>query len=594
MTSSTIRLDGARLSAILLGVVAMIASCDRPTDVKMPGDTMHAVGERAQCGRSCVLAADLRPFSAATARRDTFGLSTPVASLEIDGAAGAEVSLRLARNIAFSGQLELRQIVVTVDGIAREVSYGEALTGVRIHRFVTDGRVKVQYELRQVVGGPIPRGTAQLVQELSGNASIVRSVRHWIRDVSLARLLDADRCVLEEPGPYCGFQIDVLPYIPVDGALGTFQNVQFYHGQSYPIRINFTEPVKDLVVTIADPDFAGNTATVTTSSGAVSREFAYDGTPGVYSESQLYFPEEGITSLDLVPPTGDWVYYFGISFVGKDHINISCQGGGERVTDSIACTGVSSNASLSVQVTEWRFNGKKPHEYFQVTEAAQANTWAGRTAADGDIVAVGMLSNGASATGARKVGGGRRYAWNFMVPSVTLREDSAFDLPAHPTRVGELGHIHYFYKQLIYDPGYHDSLPPGGPASDARFFTLIPVSSELVIHINRLALSVGSDFWAKQAKKRVQGYCGRDDVVPFIPVVEQHEGTRWDAGSHSYRYRQYMNDNAGIRMEDVVARENAYFRWVADSVGTEVYAKADTAGALADSYPPQYCTFKYF
>jgi len=56
------------------------------------------------------------------------------------------------------------------------------------------------------------------------------------------------------------------------------------------------------------------------------------------------------------------------------------------------------------------------------------------------------------------------------------------------------------------------------------YFTEVPVEALSRIRINRIALSTNSDFYNLQPKNASPGKCKRSDVVPFLPLVEDHEG----------------------------------------------------------------------
>lgn len=90
--------------------------------------------------------------------------------------------------------------------------------------------------------------------------------------------------------------------------------------------------------------------------------------------------------------------------------------------------------------------------------------------------------------------------------------------------------------------------------------------------------------------------CGRDSVVPFIAVVEKHEGLNFEPGSHAERFRTRLNQIAGPATEGVVgATLDELDLWATDAI-YPVLLDARAEGAKADDpgNRPVYCTFRYF
>lgn len=577
---------------VLLAVAGIAAtSCDRSTEPGRDAASMRPVNPGI-CATQCIIANDPRPFQLARTRRDTADATVPLARIEVSGTAGSTITLRavVTSESAVPGRLD---VVVTIDGRTQIVAARDLLRGVAVYRFADNRTIVADYALRS---GAFALATTPpaLVQELGDGAFVVSALRHWMRTSTSPRLIDEGRCYLPEPGTHCGFQVDIVPYQPV-GDEG-FENTITAFGQSYPVRINFAEPVKDLVVMIGDPDFAGNYATITTAGGSVTQEFAYDGAPGRYSEDDVYFPEEGIVAVDLIPPTGDWVYYFRVSFVGKDHIKVVCSPNSvERIVQPLSCTAQSSNSQHTVQVNEWKFTGKRPHEHIIVTEQLQANSWGGPLAATGTISAAGVLSNGIAVTGGTNVKAQPRGQYSQLLPEIIAREDPEDDLPDRPDSVGKLAHTHVPIEGYAWVvPGYYGVLPAGGPASGLHYWTQVPLRSLLVIHMNRTALSVGSEFWTRQNKKRIGEYCSRDDVVPFIAPALAHEGPLFEPQSHTRYFRDYANNNAAVFTERVVSLNLADFEARSNATVDSVVKKAAQEAHKADLFPVPYCTFRYF
>ena len=584
----------ARRVCVFTIACLIIVGCDQRSVVEPGLPEVRALSD--ECARTCALTSDSRPFHHAAAKRDTAGLSTLIADIEVTGDPGASVLLRALSDPAFVSAGAAQLEVEIVDRFQR-LTYPEVIKGAIIHRFEKPETIRIRYWIRNVVGGPVPQ-VGRLVQVLNEGASIRTALRPWVLRASPMANLDQDgRCYLTEPGSECGFEVNVIPTMYVGNGFGAFQNVQYGYGPSSPIRITFAAPVRELSVTVADPDFAGNSATITTPSGTSTQQFLHDGAPGVMTYDTALFSDSGITQLDLTPAPNDWVYYFEISFVPAPFIRVTCtpSNGVIRFTTTVTCTAAPSKSGMTAQINEWRFRGRAPFAYVQVTETLSTNTWAGPVAASGAISAHGTLSDGSTNSGSARVMTEYRRAFLDSLPDILKQEDSAADLPVRPDSVSKLGHVHVPVGTSAWlDFGWYDSLPKGGPGSGYLFFKKVPIRVLLTIHINRVALKESSAFWFNQRKNRQGTWCSRADVVPFVPVVEQHEGINWDQGSHTERFRAKLLQIAAVGMEPVVGRNDTELQAQGDTFASKLVKAAADSSDVADSFPPQYCNFQYF
>jgi hypothetical protein len=79
------------------------------------------------------------------------------------------------------------------------------------------------------------------------------------------------------------------------------------------------------------------------------------------------------------------------------------------------------------------------------------------------------------------------------------------------------------------------------------------------IRINRVALSLTSDFYLRQPKSVPSGStkCAQADVLPFLPLAENHEGLSLAPNSHAGTWRRELNARAPQAAEHVVSLNDA-------------------------------------
>ena len=84
--------------------------------------------------------------------------------------------------------------------------------------------------------------------------------------------------------------------------------------------------------------------------------------------------------------------------------------------------------------------------------------------------------------------------------------------------------------------------------------------------------------------------------MPFLTVVERHEGLNQEVNSHTYLYRQKLDQLAGPATEAVSALNDlTALSDEAPAAGQPVFNAAFANAARADGeFAPVYCTFKYF
>lgn len=131
-------------------------------------------------------------------------------------------------------------------------------------------------------------------------------------------------------------------------------------------------------------------------------------------------------------------------------------------------------------------------------------------------------------------------------------------LPDRPLAYGNLGR-HVGVAGAL--PGPNDrTQAAGGPNNEVFYLVEVPVTAVSHIHLNRVALAVGSAFYNLQGTKRknkpgdTKDWCARADVPPFLTTAINHEGlgSPPPAGSHAAVWRRELNANVPQAVEDVV------------------------------------------
>jgi hypothetical protein len=143
-----------------------------------------------------------------------------------------------------------------------------------------------------------------------------------------------------------------------------------------------------------------------------------------------------------------------------------------------------------------------------------------------------------------------------------LIESSPGNLPANPHAVEELGSalLDFRLDGSTLAPALAEVA--SGPNTGFQYFTTIPLRAKVIVSINTVALSVGSDFYDLQEPRRrtigTIAYCGRSDVTGvYLPGVRSHEGVRGraDPNSHAAIFTERLEREARERLESAVSQE---------------------------------------
>jgi hypothetical protein len=219
-------------------------------------------------------------------------------------------------------------------------------------------------------------------------------------------------------------------------------------------------------------------------------------------------------------------------------------------------------------------------------------------ATNGQVTVTGTV-DGAPSTGQGTIAVIARNWSTKTVGYQVIEKNQAGVLPAHPTRVGELGATANIGG--IFPATPMSTLIPTGPQAGVRYWNDMPAVGESWIYINRIALALNSDFYLRQPKNGgPPGKCLQSQVLPFIPVVEAHEGLQLQVNSHAETFKRKMNELVPQVTEPVVIV--GFESDLIDKTTIVATPAIDQAKLIASdvanggtvppaSYP---CTFKYF
>jgi hypothetical protein len=230
----------------------------------------------------------------------------------------------------------------------------------------------------------------------------------------------------------------------------------------------------------------------------------------------------------------------------------------------------------------------------------RGTSWTGKMVLSGTITARASLENRALEARVHVRVAPRNWVGKAFEATAAEESAESGEFTARPNVVQRLGHIHHMVTYVITRG---DNWEPiiSGPNGLLGYFLKIPVSYHGRVHVNRLALSVGSDFWNAQPDRLPNLRpgdpirCTRAEVEPFIPIILRHEGVGFDPKSHAYLWVEQGKKEFGPATEPIVgtSAQDLYNKAVAAL--DPAMTRADSAANLADTrgYAPVYCTFNY-
>jgi hypothetical protein len=234
-------------------------------------------------------------------------------------------------------------------------------------------------------------------------------------------------------------------------------------------------------------------------------------------------------------------------------LKLECTGSVTRGETAI-CTASVDPADAPFTITAWSFTPSAGGlgEIVRPTEIS-ATTWSGHMATSGTVHVAATVAEGTQRASAVIAVTPRSPA--SLPVDFTITRDDPGELPPHPKTEHDLGSTSF---RPIVNASTVEYLTEG-PNEGLSFFKAVPVTMQITVSVNTVALSAGSDFWLLQdplAARPVIGIgdCNRSDVTRVIPMVEAHEGTsRTSPNSHVKAFLDMFEPEAQALFEPIVA-----------------------------------------
>lgn len=285
--------------------------------------------------------------------------------------------------------------------------------------------------------------------------------------------------------------------------------------------------------------------------------------------------------------------------VEPQRLEMTCNGAEDSVritrADNLRCA-----VTGTTDVIGWEFVAESG-EYRNPSEGAtpfKGLVWEGKVVLSGTVTVSARIDGQEDASSVVVTVGSREWTGKTMQRQAAEEPTSDPHLPERPDSVRQLGHIENFLDREVSRDKWDPIL--SGPNANLAYLVDLPASYRGVIHVNRAALSVGSDFWnAQPTRQRSSGVvdCLRraEDITGFIPVILRHEGVGFDPKSHAYLFVEEAERAGNSQFESVVATSLQGLEAQADTVIQSLNASANAAAARADSagFAPAWCRFNY-
>lgn len=275
----------------------------------------------AECGETCVLFKDSRPFDASHALTDSSDATFELGRFTLRGAPGDRVGLLLRDLNAELNAVESRvPVIVEVDGARSEYSLVDLLQERVVYTFSDAGQVTVRYS--------IPRATPSIsnkrwtLAQLLGGARIEKAQNQW-----LAPALSLSRAAIQAAGTQtctvntaafsaCGTSGTISPFAASAPSVQCVFSSAPTTGPSVTITITLSQAASQVGITICDADYPGNAMTAYDANGAQVGTFAFtgDGKPGVLTVQGGAITANGIRRVVLTAAPNDYVAYQDFNF----------------------------------------------------------------------------------------------------------------------------------------------------------------------------------------------------------------------------------------------------------------------------------------
>ena len=276
-------------------------------------------------------------------------------------------------------------------------------------------------------------------------------------------------------------------------------------------------------------------------------------------------------------------------------ISVSCTPSPVERGQEVVFSAVRDGGGPLPTISEWKFTSAALSA--PIIEPTSDTVWSGIVATSGEVTVTGTL-DGDSVVGNGQIVVQARDWGNDTVRYEVVPKDQTGVLPVQPTKVGHLGATANV-GDLIPLPEEHEQIT-SGPQSGVWYWLHTPVQAQSWIYINRAALQVNSDFYLLQpATYTAPDSCLQSDVLPFVPLVEAHEGLHLETDSHAEVFRRKLNELVPPVAEPVVSLgipqdldAKTATETSAAILQAQLYAKDSSNGGVV--LPVPYCYFRYF
>jgi hypothetical protein len=264
--------------------------------------------------------------------------------------------------------------------------------------------------------------------------------------------------------------------------------------------------------------------------------------------------------------------------------------------DAVTCEASASPAGERLAMTGWTFTSTRGDVITRTADSVANTAWSGALVIDGRIDASGTVAGQAKSASANVTVTARD--WSQKTVYYTVQDETPNGLNPQPDSAAELGQFRG-YADASFGPPDRVAQVAAGPNQGMFYPIEVPVAGLARIWINRVALADGSDFYNLQPASAQPPQCSQADVVPFLPLAEDHEGTTLSPTSHAGVFRDVLNQQVPQPTESVTALNDIglFLDRVTSAAAPGIAAAVQDSKDMSQggTVPPiHYCLFTYF
>jgi len=262
----------------------------------------------------------------------------------------------------------------------------------------------------------------------------------------------------------------------------------------------------------------------------------------------------------------------------KPKLVVTCDSAAVKRGNSIRCVATALGANGPPQINNWSFDPFEPgYPTIPDDRPVSDTVWAGVMALGGVVHVTGAAGGENADPGIDTVLVNARD-WSAMKPSHTATEDYSSPLPNPPTQAHHLGDTGF---GVVSDSTISPRIPTG-PNNGFYYMNQMHVE-EARIRVNYAAFLPNSAFVNSHPLTR-GSFCSRTDVQTWADSVKKHEGTTFQVNSHTYLYREKMNQlQSGPLVEPLVGASGPVATTAIRMATQALYNQAYSYATQADS-----------